>query len=287
MRFPKTTLNCGGRLLDLSRPRIMGIINLTPDSFYAASRKAGIDESLAEAEKMLAEGADILDLGAMSSRPGAELIGTNAEQDRLLPSLEAIVKAHPEAIISVDTIYAGTAKAAVAAGASIINDISAGTLDEQMLTTIPSLGVPYVMMHMRGKPADMQQQTDYENLLVEIVDFLAPRIEQLTQDGQHDIVIDPGFGFGKTVEQNYELLDRLGELRLFDRPILAGLSRKSMIWRPLGIKPENALNGTTALNMAALERGASILRVHDVAEAREVVELFIYMKKYNFISSNK
>ncbi|MEM6877514.1 MAG: dihydropteroate synthase [Bacteroidota bacterium] len=277
MRSPQTTLNCGGQPLDLSRPRIMGIINLTPDSFYAASRQADIDDSLTTAGRMIAEGADILDLGAMSSRPGAELIGTKEEQDRLLPNLEAIVETYPEAIISVDTIYAATAKAAVAAGARMINDISAGNLDDEMLSTIPRLGVPYVMMHMRGTPKDMQEQTNYEDLLTEIVDFLAPRIEQLTEDGQLDIIIDPGFGFGKTVHQNYELLNRLQELHLLDRPLLAGLSRKSMIWKPLGTRPEGALNGSTALHMAALERGASILRVHDVAPAREVVELFMLL----------
>lgn len=255
----------------------MGIINLTPDSFYAASRNADVAESVATAGRMIAEGADILDLGAMSSRPGAQLITPEEEEARLLPHLEAIHRTFPEAIISVDTIYGATAKASVAAGARMINDISAGTLDPQMLDTIPGLGVPYVMMHMRGKPEDMQNQTNYEDLLVEIVDFLAPRIEQLTLAGQHDIVIDPGFGFGKTVSQNYELLNRLEELFLFDRPILAGVSRKSMIWKPLGIQPDTALNGTTALHMAALERGASILRVHDVAPAKEVVELFLLL----------
>lgn len=255
----------------------MGIINLTPDSFYAASRNTDVAESVATAGRMIAEGADILDLGAMSSRPGAQLITPEEEQARLLPHLEAIHRSFPEAIISVDTIYSSTAKASVAAGARMINDISAGTLDPQMLDTISGLGVPYVMMHMRGKPEDMQDQTDYDDLLVEIVDFLAPRIEQLTLAGQHDIVIDPGFGFGKTISQNYELLNRLAELFLFDRPILAGVSRKSMIWKSLGIQPDTALNGTTALHMAALERGAGILRVHDVAPAKEVVELFLLL----------
>lgn len=278
MLDPQRTLNCGGRLLDLQQPRIMGILNLTPDSFYADSRQQNVDQSLATAAQMLDEGADLLDLGAMSSRPGAQLISTTEEQDRLLPGLEAIVKAHPAAIISVDTVYAATAKAAVAAGARMINDISAGTIDPDLFSVLPNLRVPYVLMHLRGTPATMQQQTDYQQLIPEMLDFLAQRLETLRKAGVRDVIIDPGFGFGKTVAQNFQILRQLGDFRLFDCPILAGLSRKSMIWRPLGIDAERALNGSSALHMVALQQGAKILRVHDVAPAREVRELFLLLE---------
>ncbi|MEM7571870.1 MAG: dihydropteroate synthase [Bacteroidota bacterium] len=278
MLDPQRTLNCGGRLLDLQQPRIMGILNLTPDSFYAGSRQQTLDQSLATAAQMLDEGADLLDLGAMSSRPGSQLISTTEEQDRLLPGLEAIAKAHPAAIISVDTVYAATAKAAVAAGARMINDISAGTIDPDLFSILPSLRVPYVLMHLRGTPATMQQQTDYQQLIPEMLDFLAQRLEILRKAGVRDVIIDPGFGFGKTVAQNYQILRQLGDFRLFDCPVLAGLSRKSMIWRPLGIDAERALNGSSALHMVALQQGAKILRVHDVAPAREVRELFLLLE---------
>ena len=279
MLDPQQTLNCGGRLLDLKIPRIMGILNLTPDSFYAGSRQQNVEQSIETAGQMLAEGADILDLGAMSSRPGAKLISATEEQDRLLPGLEAIVKAYPEAIISIDTVYADTAKAAVAAGAGMINDISAGTIDHDLFAILPNLRVPYVLMHIRGTPKTMQQQTDYQALIPEMLDFLAQRLEILRKADVHDVIIDPGFGFGKTIAQNYEILRQLADFKLYDCPVLAGISRKSMIWRPLNIDAEGALNGTSVLNMVALQKGARILRVHDVAPAREVRELFLLLEK--------
>lgn len=273
MLDPQRTLNCGGQLLSLDRPRVMGILNLTPDSFYAGSRKISVEMAVEAAGEMLADGADILDLGGMSSRPGAELISSKKEQKRVIPVVAAIKAAFPSAIISVDTVYAATARAAVAEGAGMINDISAGSVDPELLECLPELRVPYVLMHMRGTPANMQQKTDYQDLIPEIWDFLAEKNAQLTAAGVNDVILDPGFGFGKTMEQNYELLNNLHAFRAMNRPVLAGLSRKSMIWRALDTEPSEALNGTTALHVIALQQGAAILRVHDVREAVEVVKL--------------
>lgn len=271
------TLNCRGRLLTLDRPRIMGILNITPDSFYAGSRVPSVQAAVDAAGKMLEAGADILDVGGMSSRPGATIISPAEEAERIGPVITAITAAFPDALISVDTIYGATARLAVAAGAGMINDISAGNLDERMLPTVAELGVPYVLMHMQGRPENMRRETTYQDLLTDIWDFLAGKIAELRALGQIDILIDPGFGFGKTIEQNFTLLRNLHAFRTLGLPLLVGLSRKSMIWKTLNIEPAAALNGTTALHLVALQQGARILRVHDVAPAREVVELFLQL----------
>ncbi len=274
MMNPVQTIRCGSRLLDLRKPVVMGILNLTPDSFFDGGRFNSQDMALQQAERMLEQGATLLDLGGMSSRPGAEIIPAEEELRRLLPSLKAIRKAFPDAFISVDTIRAEVADAATGEGADLINDISAGMLDEAMFATIARLQVPYVIMHMRGTPKTMRQQTDYEDVLVEVLDFLIGRAGKLRDLGVGDIILDPGFGFGKTVEQNYRLLSHLHAFRLTDFPVLAGLSRKSMIGKVIGTTPAESLNGTTALHMVALQQGASILRVHDVREAVQVVRLW-------------
>ena len=251
----------------------MGILNVTPDSFYAESRVDSVKTALKRAAEMLQEGADILDIGGMSSRPGADLISSQEEQQRVIPVIKAIKDQHPDCLISIDTVYAETASAAVAAGAGMINDISAGNMDPELWPALPELRVPYVLMHMRGTPKDMQEQLHYEDVVAEIWDQLAAKNAALTEAGVNDVIIDPGFGFGKSVEQNYTLLHNLHAFRNFNRPVLVGISRKSMIWRPLGITPTSALNGTTALHVIALQQGAAILRVHDVREAVEVVKL--------------
>lgn len=267
------TLNCGGQILALDQPRVMGILNINADSFYAGSRQASVAKALETAGKMLAEGADLLDIGGMSSRPGATIITAKEEQKRVLPVIAAIKSTYPMAILSLDTVYAETARLAVAEGVGIINDISAGQIDPELIAAVPELKVPYVLMHMRGRPKDMQQQTNYENLLGDIYDFLANKNAALTAAGVLDIIVDPGFGFGKNLEDNYRILNNLGIFRGFNRPVLAGLSRKSMIWKALNTTPAAALNGTSALHVIALQQGASILRVHDVKAAKEVIHL--------------
>lgn len=271
------SINCKGQLLDLSQPIVMGILNTTPDSFYSGSRVQTNDAILHQAEKMLLEGASILDIGGMSSRPGAEIVEEEEELRRVLPAIENIHKHFPDAIISIDTIRAKVAKQSVAHGASIINDISAGNLDKKMLLTVAELNVPYILMHMKGEPKDMQSQTEYEDIILEITDFLIQKVGYLRQLGVNDILIDVGFGFGKTVEQNYHLLKHMHQFKIFDLPILAGVSRKSMIYKVLQTTPQEALNGTTALHMVALQQGAKILRVHDVKPAMEVIQLFQQM----------
>lgn len=270
----KTTLNAGGKLIDLNLPQVMGIINITPDSFYSASRKTTVDEVLAQAGKLLADGADMLDIGAYSSRPGAEDISVQEETDRLLPMVEAVVKQYPEAILSVDTFRASVAKAAVDAGAHMINDIGGGTLDDDMFTTVASLQVPYIMMHMKGTPQNMVLQANYENVFSEVFDFFAERYYQLKTLGIHDVIIDPGFGFAKTQEHSYELMSRLQEFNRLELPVLVGVSRKRMVYSVTGGTAADALNGTTVLNTIALSKGANILRVHDVKEAVEAVKIW-------------
>ncbi len=270
----KTTLNCGGKLLDLSTPRVMGIINTTPDSFYEPSRSQNIDQALRQAEQMLIDGAAILDIGGMSTRPGATLIDPETEQERILPLIKSLVKHFSEVIISVDTVYATTAQAAVDAGAGIINDVSAGKFDAQLLPTIAQLRVPYVLMHLQGTPDTMQQNPHYRHGVVPtVVQFLADKLAFLRQLGIHDVVIDPGFGFGKTTEHNYQLLKSLSVLQILGLPIMVGVSRKGMIWRTLGIDAKQALNGTTVVHTIALLNGATLLRVHDVKEAVEAIKL--------------
>lgn len=267
------TLNCKGRLLLVDKPLVMGIINATPDSFYAGSRQQSLDDILRQAEQMLEEGADILDIGGQSTRPGSEVIGAEDELQRVIGGIEAIHRRFPETFISVDTYYALVAKEAVDAGASMVNDISAGSLDPVMIPMVASLKVPYVLMHMKGTPATMQQETNYENLIGEILDFFSFKIAALQKAGIMDIIVDPGFGFAKTIQQNFELLSHLSVFKILSRPVLLGISRKSTIYKTLDITPAEALNGTTVLNTVGLMNGASILRVHDVKEAKEAVEL--------------
>jgi dihydropteroate synthase len=252
----------------------MGIINVTPDSFFAGSRKQGVSEALQLAGKMLAEGADILDIGAYSSRPGADDISVQEETDRLLPVIEAIVLQYPEAILSVDTFRAKVAESAIAAGARIINDISGGQLDDDMFTTVARLQVPYILMHMKGNPKTMTQQAEYEDVFGEVYDYFAERCHQLKVLGVHDVIIDPGFGFAKKREQSYALMKRMEEFNRLGLPILAGVSRKTMVYGLLGVTADEALNGTTALNTIALTKSANILRVHDVKEAVEAVKIW-------------
>lgn len=267
------TLNCNGRLLVIERPIIMGIINATPDSFYEGSRKPGIDAILAIAEKMLKEGAAILDIGGQSTRPGSERLTADAELARVIGGIEAIHQQFPDAIISIDTYHSIVARRATEAGASIINDISAGTIDEAMIPTVAELGLPYVVMHMKGMLENMQQSAHYENVTAEVLDFLVQKTEMLRSHGIHDVIVDPGFGFAKNSAHNFELLKNLSVFKILDRPLMLGISRKSSIYKTLGVSPAEALNGTTVLNTIGLLQGASILRVHDVKEAREAIEL--------------
>lgn len=267
------TLNCKGRLLLLEKPVVMGIINLTPDSFYSGSRQQATDAVLAEAGKMLQEGAMILDLGAQSTRPGSERVSEEEELKRLLPALEALSQQFPEAFISVDTFYASVAKAAVEAGACMVNDISAGNMDPAMISTVASLSVPYVLMHMKGSPQTMQQNTDYTDVTREVLDYLIWKKAEIAKAGIRDIIIDPGFGFAKNAAQNFTLLKNIHLFRLLDAPLLLGISRKSFIWKTLGLTPEEALEGTIAMNTAGLLGGAAILRVHDVKEAVQTIRL--------------
>lgn len=274
--FKPFSLNLHGELHEYDRPQVMGIINVTPDSFYAQSRVGDDTAIKSRVEEMLEQGADMIDVGAYSSRPGADNVTQEEEIERLRRGLTAIRQAAPEIPVSVDTFRATVARIAVEElGADIINDISGGLLDPDMGATVASLRVPYVLMHMRGTPATMQSLTDYPdgNVTAGVLQELSARIEPLVQLGVNDIIVDPGFGFSKTTEQNYNLLRNLGLLQCFGRPVLAGMSRKSMITRPLGISPDQALAGTIAANTIALIQGASILRVHDVEAARHAVEV--------------
>lgn len=277
MNSQKTLLNCRGRLLDLSSPQVMGIINVTPDSFYDGGMLKNEKDILVIAEKMLKEGAAIIDTGGMSTRPGAETISEEEELKRVIPAIEIIHKNFPEAIISIDTFRSKVAEQAVNSGASTINDISAGRFDENLFATVANLKVPYVLMHMQGTPQTMQRDPEYRDVVREVFEFLKEKILQLNQLGIHDIIVDPGFGFGKTVEHNFQLLDHLDVFKIFGLPVLAGLSRKSMVCKVLKVNPDEALNGTTALNTIALSKGAKLLRVHDVKEAREAIELMKFL----------
>jgi dihydropteroate synthase len=274
MLYPRLTLNCRGRLLSLEEPVVMGILNVTPDSFFDGGRYNSKDDVLRQTERMLEEGAAIIDIGGMSSRPGAELIAVEEEMQRVLPPIQAIASAFPKAIVSIDTVRSQVAREAVEAGASIVNDISAAAFDEAMYPTVAALGVPYVLMHMQGSPKTMQRHPEYEDVVQEVLDFLIAEIGKLRALDVKDIVLDPGFGFGKTVAHNYQLLKQMHVFGITELPVLAGLSRKSMINKVLKTKPEHALNGTTALNMVALQQGAKILRVHDVRPAVETIKLW-------------
>ena len=273
------TINCKGQLVDLSTPKVMGILNVTPDSFYDGGQYKDESSVLNQVQTMRNHGAAFIDVGGYSSRPGANHVSEAEELQRVIPVIELILKHFPETLISVDTFRSEIAKLSIEAGAALINDISAGELDEKMIATIGQLGVPYIMMHMRGTPKTMQQQTDYDSLLRDINFYFAERIAKAHAEKINDIIIDPGFGFAKTLEQNYELLNKLELLQFTDKPVLAGISRKSMIYKTLNTSSNEALNGTTALHMVALQKGAKILRVHDVKEAMECVTLFNQLHK--------
>lgn len=271
------TLNCKGRLLVIEKPLVMGIINTTPDSFYEGSRFMGETGVLKQAEQMLKAGAAILDIGGQSTRPNSTLVSVEEELQRVVGAIESLHYNFPEAIISIDTYYARVAAEAVAAGASMVNDISAGTIDPLMLSTTGSLQVPYVCTHMKGTPATMQQHATYDNVTREVLDFFIQKIADCRAAGITDIIIDPGFGFAKTQAHNFTLLKELAALKVLDKPILIGLSRKSTIYKTLGITAAEALNGTTVLNTVGLLNGANILRVHDVKEAKETITLLSHL----------
>ena len=273
------TIRVNGQLMDLSTPKVMGILNVTPDSFYAGSRKETTSDIVNRVEQIITEGADMIDIGAYSSRSNAEHVSTKEEMARLRKGLEAIREVAPEAIVSVDTFRADVASMCVEEyGVALINDISGGQMDERMFDTVARLDVPYIMMHMQGTPQSMQQHPHYDNLLKEVFLYFARKVQQLRDLGVKDIILDPGFGFGKTMEHNYELLSHLEEFRIFELPLLVGVSRKSMIYRLLDITPQEALNGTTVLDTICLLKGADILRVHDVKEAVETVRIVQAMR---------
>lgn len=273
-------INVNGRLLDLATPRVMGILNLTPDSFYADSRQQSDEAIASRVRQIQAEGGEIIDVGAYSSRPGADHVSAEEELARLRHGLEIVRRTSPDAVVSVDTFRAEVARCCVEEyGVAIVNDISGGTLDADMFRTVAELRVPYVLTHIQGTPQDMQASPYYANVWREVLLYFAERVQQLRDLGARDIILDPGFGFGKTLDHNYRLLARLEELRLFGLPVLAGLSRKSMICRVLGIEPRQALNGTTVLNTVCLLKGVNLLRVHDVAQAVEAVKLVNQLKK--------
>lgn len=277
------TLNCKGRLLVIDTPVVMGIINTTPDSFYAASRQQNIDAILQKAEVMIKEGATILDIGGQSTRPGSIVVGRDEELKRVIEPIEAIRKNFPEIFISIDTYYAAVAKEAVDAGAAIVNDISAGSMDEDMWQTVASLQVPYVLMHMQGTPQDMQQSPHYDDVTKAVLDFFIQKTGELKKLGLHDIIVDPGFGFGKTIMHNFKLLQNLPVFSMLDKPLLVGISRKSTIYKTLRVSADEALNGTTVLNTIGLLNGAHILRVHDVKEAKQAIGLITaYKDQQNF-----
>lgn len=271
------TLNCRGRLLTATRPLIMGIINVTPDSFYDESRRGDADGVLWQTERMLNEGADIIDIGAQSTRPQSQPVSMEEELSRIAGIVDVVTDKFPEAVFSIDTFYSKVAELCIAGGASIINDISGGEMDENMIPLAAKLGAPYICMHMRGSPQTMQHLNDYDDVTKAVLDYFIRKIEQCKTAGIRDIVIDPGFGFSKNVKQNFELLGKLQHLKILERPMLVGLSRKSSIYKTLGTTPDKALNGTTVLNTVALMKGAGILRVHDVKEARECVELVAHL----------
>ena len=268
------TINCKGKLLNLDSPIVMGILNVTPDSFYDGGNLSNEDKIIAKADQMLKEGATILDIGGYSSKPGAEEVSEKEEIERVVPAIKQIISQFPDSIISIDTFRSAVAREAVNAGASIINDISAGDLDTDMFATVRELQVPYCIMHMQGNPKTMQENPTYENVVTEVFFSLSKKVELLRKMGVNDILIDPGFGFGKTIEHNYEILNNLNHFSLMNLPVLVGVSRKSMIYKVLQNTPTEAINGTTALNSFALTKGANILRVHDVKEAQETIYLF-------------
>ncbi len=266
-------INCKGQLIDLDRPKVMGILNLTPDSFYDGGKYRSAPEILRQVEKMHNEGATFIDMGAYSSRPNAHHISEEEELSRLLPVLELVIKEFPNALISIDTFRSHIANEAVKSGACMVNDISGGSLDEEMFSTIAKLQVPYILMHMVGTPQTMQQNVQYKNLIKDIIFYFSQKVFELRKLGVNDLILDPGFGFSKTLDQNFELLQKLELFSCMDLPVLAGLSRKSMLYKLLDLDPEHALNATTSVNTIALIKGVSILRVHDVKEAMEAITI--------------
>lgn len=268
------TLNCKGKLILIEKPLVMGILNITGDSFYAGSRFQNMDTVLMKAEQMIAEGAAILDIGGQSTRPGSVRISEEEELQRVMPVIEMLAKKTNTVLLSIDTYYAAVAKEAVHAGASIVNDISAGEMDKNMIDTVASLDVPYICMHIKGVPETMHHNIEYENITKEVLDFFIKKINECRLAGIKDIIIDPGFGFGKTIEHNFTLLKNLSIFKMLEKPLMTGVSRKSAIYKTLNITVEDSLNGTTVLNTIALQNGANILRVHDVKEAMEAVTLF-------------
>ena len=268
------TINCKGQLVDLTLPKVMGILNVTPNSFFDGGRYKNDSEILLQVEKMLLNGATFIDIGAYSSKPSAEFVSEEEELQRIVPIVQLILEHFPETLISIDTFRSEVAKACIENGAAIINDISAGILDDKMLETIAKYNVPYIMMHMRGTPQTMQTMTNYDNIIKEILFYFSERIAKARSFGINDLIVDPGFGFAKTLEQNYEVLQKMELFQMLELPLLAGVSRKSMIYKTLHSSAEEALNGTTVLNTIALTKGAKILRVHDVREAIECVTLF-------------
>ena len=268
------TINCKGQLIDLSTPKVMGILNITPNSFYDGGKYKNESELLGRVEKMLSEGATFIDVGAYSSKPNAEFVSEEEEISRIIPVLNLLQKHFPEIILSIDTFRAGVAKICIENGASIINDISAGLLDDKMLETIAKFQVPYIMMHMKGTPQTMQEYTQYEDLIKEMLLYFSERIAVARALGINDLIVDPGFGFAKTLEQNFALMQKMELLQMLELPLLVGISRKSMMYKTLKTNAEMALNGTTVLNTVALSKGAKILRVHDVKEAVECIRLF-------------
>lgn len=275
------TINCRGTLLDLSSPVVMGILNITPDSFYEGSRMRTEHQVRTQVEQMLEEGAQIIDIGGASSRPGADFVSVEEELNRVIPIIKVLNKHYPEALLSIDTYRAKVAKESIDSGIHLINDISASSMDEGLLDVVAAGKVPYVLMHMKGTPQDMQEAPHYDSVVVEVFDFLVKKIALLKSKGIQDVILDPGFGFGKTIAHNYQLLNHLSVYKALGMPILAGLSRKSMIWKVLKNTPQEALHGTTALHVIALQNGANILRVHDVRPAVEAIQLM------NVLEDNK
>lgn len=268
------TINCKGQLIDLTTPKVMGILNVTPNSFYDGGMYKSSSEMLTKVGKMLSDGATFIDVGAYSSKPSAEYVSEEEELQRIIPIINLILEYYPEALLSVDTFRSEVAKVCIENGAAIINDISAGNLDDKMLETIAKYNVPYIMMHMRGTPETMQKMTSYEDIVKEILFYFSEKVANARSYGINDLIIDPGFGFAKTLDQNYEVLQKMELFEILELPLLAGFSRKSMIYKTLQSSAEDALNGTTVLNTVALTKGAKILRVHDVKEAMECITLF-------------
>lgn len=268
------SLNCNGRLLSLEIPMVMGILNVTPDSFYDGGKYTHVEDALEKARGMIEDGATIIDIGGMSSRPGAEIIDPEEEASRVIPVIQGLKGTNSEAIVSIDTVHGQVAQKAIDAGASMINDISGGSIDQEIWKVAKENNVPYILMHMQGKPNTMQDNPQYSNVALDILKYLRDKVFQLRNLGLKDIVIDPGFGFGKTVEQNFELLKKLSSFKILDCPMLVGISRKSMIYKLLDVDAENALNGSTAAHMIALQNGATILRAHDVKEAMECIKIY-------------